>query len=58
MAIDQSQVLRVPAEVLTVEIRIVDGHILHFPERILRRDLGMMNFHILHVLKHIFAVTL
>ena len=57
MAVHQTQVLRVPAEILAVEFRIVDGHVLHLPERILRRNLGIMNFHILYVLEYIFAVT-
>lgn len=57
MTVDQTQVLRMPAEVLSVEFGIIDSHILHFPERILRRNLGVMNFHVLHVLEYIFAVT-
>ena len=57
MAVDQPEVFGVPAQIFTIENRIVDGHILCFPERVLRRNLRIAYLGVLHILEYIFGVA-
>ena len=40
MAVHETYVLRVPGQILTIEHRVIDGHILALPERVLRQYLA------------------
>lgn len=47
-----------PAQVLAVELGVVDRDVVHLPERILGGDPGVVNLHVAHVLEDILAVAL
>ena len=51
-------VLAVPGQILTIQFRIIDGHILAFPETVLGCNLCVVNLHISAVLEYILGVTL
>ena len=42
MAVHQSDVLRVPSQVLTINQRVVDSHVLALPERVFGDDMGIV----------------
>ena len=46
-----------PAQVLAVELRIVDGDVLHLPEGILGRDAGVADLRIPDILEYVLAVA-
>lgn len=56
MTTHELHVLRVPGNVLAVDLGIVDRHILTLPERVLRRDVGMVHLYILAVLEDVLRV--
>ena len=57
MAVDQTNVLRVPCKVLSVQDRIVNGDVLTLPERVLGNYFRIADNHILAVLEHIFCIA-
>lgn len=54
-AVNQPQPLRVPAQVLAVDLGVVDRHVLGVPESVLRVDDGVADHHVAAVLERIVA---
>ena len=57
VAIDQTQIPGVPAQVFSVQFRVVDGHVLHFPKGVLGGYLGVVYLYVLHVLEYVLAIA-
>ena len=55
VAVDQTQIPRMPAEILSIQFRVVDRDILNLPEGVLRGDLEVAQLGVLHILEYIFA---
>ena len=58
MAVHQPDVLGVPCQVFTVQLRVVNGDIFTLPEGVLGQNLGVVHLHVLAVLEHILGVRL
>lgn len=56
MATHKLNVLRMPGNVLTIDLRIIDRHVLALPERVFRSDAGIVHLHILAILEDVLRI--
>ena len=57
MTVDQSDILRVPGQILTIYLGVIDRYVLTLPERVLGHNLGMVYLYVLTVLEHVLRVA-
>lgn len=57
VAVDQTEIARVPTEIFAVKLGIIDGDVLTFPKSVLGGDFSVVDLDVAGILEHIFAVA-